>query len=179
MRTCSPSRSRRSVSAFTRSGRPPTCPQTPSSLPLIDLSGVAYRAAVARSRIRDVQVTLWYFAVCPNWRVAEQHLRQALGLIGDGDADVRLVPVTTEAEAASVGFAGSPTFRVNGVDLFGPPPFVGALTCRMYRTPSWPAGVPEVDDLVAAIRTTDYVSSSRPTPMATASGSAALDPDRG
>ena len=98
-----------------------------------------------------MQVTVWYFADCPNWRVAEQRLRQALGVIGRGDADVRLVPVATEVEAAAVGFAGSPTFTVDGVDLFDPAPSVGALTCRVYRTPSGFAGVPELDDLVAAL----------------------------
>jgi hypothetical protein len=106
---------------------------------------------VARSRIGDVQVTVWYFADCPNWRVAEQRLRQALDLIGRSDADVQLVPVTTQTEAAEVGFAGSPTFTVDGVDLFDPPPAVGALTCRVYRTTSGFAGVPDVDDLVAAL----------------------------
>jgi hypothetical protein len=64
---------------------------------------------------------------------------------------VRLVPVATEAEAAAVGFAGSPTFTVDHVDLFGPPPSVGALACRVFRTTSGFAGVPEVDDLVAAL----------------------------
>lgn len=98
-----------------------------------------------------MQVTVWYFADCPNWSVGEQRLRQALDRIGRGDADVQLVPVTTEAEAAVVGFPGSPTFTVDGVDLFDPPPSVGALTCRVYRTPSGLAGAPEVDDLVAVL----------------------------
>lgn len=96
-------------------------------------------------------MTVWYFADCPNWRVGEQHLRQALGLIGCGDADVQLVAVATEAEVAAVGFAGSPTFTVDGVDLFDPPSSVGALACRVYPTPSGFAGVPDVDDLVAAL----------------------------
>ena len=98
-----------------------------------------------------MQVTVWYFADCPNWRVGEQRLRQALDLIGRGDADVQLVPITTQTEAADVGFAGSPTFTVDGLDLFDPPLFVGALTCRVYRTPSGFAGAPGVDDLVAAL----------------------------
>ncbi|MFI7542140.1 hypothetical protein [Actinoplanes sp. NPDC049599] len=98
-----------------------------------------------------MRVTVWYFADCPSWRVGEQRLRRALDRIGRGDADVRLVPVTTEAEAAAVGFAGSPTFTVDGVDLFGPPPSVGVLACRVYRTPGGLAGVPEVEDLMAAL----------------------------
>ena len=48
-----------------------------------------------------MQVTVWYFADCLNWRLAEQRLRQALNLIGGGDADVQLVPVTMENEAAN------------------------------------------------------------------------------
>ena len=96
-------------------------------------------------------MTVWDFADCPNWRVAEQRLRQALDLIGRSDADVRLVPVTAQTDTAEVGFAGSPTFTVDGVDLFDAAPSVGALTCRVYRTPSGFAGVPDVDDLVAAL----------------------------
>ena len=99
----------------------------------------------------DVQVTVWYFADCPNWHVAEQRLRQALDLIGRGDVDVQLVPVTAQTHAAEVGFAGSPTFTVEGVDLFEPAPSVGALTYRVYRTPSGLAGGPDIDDLVAAL----------------------------
>lgn len=112
---------------------------------------MAFRNVAVRSSIGDVQVTVWYFADCPNWRVGEQRLRQALAVIGHGDTQVRLVPVATQAEAAAVGFAGSPTFTVDHVDLFSPAPSVGTLTCRLYRTPSGFAGVPEVDDLVAAL----------------------------
>lgn len=112
---------------------------------------MAYRKAAAGSTIGDVRVTVWYIADCPNWRIGEQRLRQALDLIGRGDADVTLVPVTTDAEAAAVGFAGSPTFTIDGVDLFEPPPSVGALSCRVYRTPGGLVGVPEVDDLVAVL----------------------------
>lgn len=90
----------------------------------------------------EVQVTVWYFADCPNWRVAEQRLRQALDLIGRDDADVQLVPVAAQTDTAEVGFAGSPTFTADGVDLFDPAPSVGALTCRVYRTPSGFAGCP-------------------------------------
>src|SRR2546423_6249637 len=41
-----------------------------------------YRTASARGRIGDMQVTLWYFAGCPNWRIAGQRLRQALDEVG-------------------------------------------------------------------------------------------------
>jgi hypothetical protein len=158
----SPAGCHRALSAYPSSGsrfiafsatRAPTRPATDLDQPRVDspLLGGAYRKAAATSRITEMQVTVWYFADCPNWRVGVQRLRQALAVIGRGDADVRLVPVATEVEAAAVGFAGSPTYTVDHVDLFGPVPSVGALTCRVYRTPSGFAGVPEVDDLVAAL----------------------------
>ena len=92
-----------------------------------------------------------YFADCPNWRAAGQRLRHALDLIGRPDTEISFVRVETDAEAAGVGFAGSPTFLVDGVDLFGPVVAPGALTCRVYATPGGLAGVPEVADLVAAL----------------------------
>jgi hypothetical protein len=36
-----------------------------------------------------VRVQLLYFDDCPNWRVAEAHLREALGAVGS-DAEVEL-----------------------------------------------------------------------------------------
>lgn len=98
-----------------------------------------------------MQVSVLYFADCPNWREAGQRLRQALDQIGRPDAQIGFVAVETDADAVAVGFAGSPTFTVDGVDLFAPAPAPGALTCRMYATPSGLAGMPEVADLVTAL----------------------------
>jgi hypothetical protein len=109
------------------------------------------RTAPAGGRIGLVRVTVWYFAECPSWRVGADRVRQALDEIGRCDVEVRLVPVETEADAAAVGFAGSPTFTVDGVDLFASPPSTGVLACRVYATAGGLAGVPEVDDLVAAL----------------------------
>jgi hypothetical protein len=98
-----------------------------------------------------MQVPVTYFADCPNWRDAGQRLRLALEQIGRPDAEIGFVAVQTEADAAALGFAGSPTFTLDGVDLFGPSPAAGGLTCRVYATPGGLAGVPEVADLVAAL----------------------------
>lgn len=98
-----------------------------------------------------MDVRLWYFADCPNWSLAERRLRQALDSIGRGDVVPRLVRVETETEAAAVGFAGSPTFTVAGVDLFDSAAPAGTLACRVYRTPSGLSGVPEVTDLITAL----------------------------
>ena len=100
-----------------------------------------------------MQVTVWYLAGCPNWRVAGQRMRQALDQLGRVQVPISFVPVETDAEAAELGFAGSPTFTIDGADLFAITAPIGALACRIYPTPAGLAGVPEVSDLVAALTT--------------------------
>jgi hypothetical protein len=104
---------------------------------------------------RNMQVSVLYFKECPNWALASQRLRQAMDAMGRPDTEITFVPAQTEAEAAAVGFAGSPTFMVDGIDLFGHRPGGGSLTCRVYVTPGGLAGVPTVDDLVRALRKAD------------------------
>jgi hypothetical protein len=98
-----------------------------------------------------VRVTLWYFAECPNWHLAEQHLQQALARLGRADTNVSLIAVESDAQAAAVGFAGSPSFTIDDVDLFDAEAPAGTLACRLYRTPNGLAGVPDVADLVTAL----------------------------
>ena len=98
-----------------------------------------------------MQVTVWYFAGCPNWWVARLRLRQALDEIGHADGPITFAPVETDAEAATLGFAGSATLTVDGTDLFDTAVFTDALTCRIYPASAWLAGPPEVSDLVAAL----------------------------
>ena len=99
-----------------------------------------------------MRVSVLYFAGCPNWRAAGERLREALDQVGLTDTGIELVPVETESAAVGVGFAGSPTFVVDGEDLFGPPATAAGLTCRVYATSAGLAGVPEVTDMVAALR---------------------------
>jgi hypothetical protein len=98
-----------------------------------------------------MQVTLWYFAECPNWQLGGQRLRQALDAMSRADVPITFTAVETVAEAAAVGFAGSPTFTVDGADLFDTATPSGTLTCRIYSTSAGLARVPKVSDLVAAL----------------------------
>jgi hypothetical protein len=73
-------------------------------------------------------VELLYWDGCPSHPAALADLRV---LLGPG-VDVSLREVVSEEDAAVLGFSGSPTIRVDGVDLFpiDDPP---GLTCRIYR----------------------------------------------
>lgn len=91
-------------------------------------------------------VELLFFDGCPHWQEAEARLREAAGPLG---IEVKHRRVSDGEEVA--GFAGSPTFLVDGRDPFPHPPLVGGLACRRYATPEGPAGSPTVDQLRAAL----------------------------
>lgn len=98
-----------------------------------------------------MRVALLYFADCPNWREAGYRLRQALLEIGRPDIEIDYQAVETDVEAAAAGFAGSPTFHVDGSDLFDTPA-AGTLACRIYATGDGLSGVPDVAALTTALR---------------------------
>ena len=72
-------------------------------------------------------IELLFWEGCPSHPAALAQLREIVG-----DAEIRLVEVVTEEDAAREGFVGSPTIRVDGVDLF-PSDDPPSLTCRIYR----------------------------------------------
>jgi hypothetical protein len=79
-----------------------------------------------------MEITLQYFDDCPNWRVADDRLRQALTELGRGDQAIRYQRVETPDEADRVGFGGSPTILIDGVDPFADPQGPAGFACRVY-----------------------------------------------
>jgi hypothetical protein len=100
-----------------------------------------------------MDITLLYFDDCPNWQVADQRL--AAITAGRADVTVRRHRVDTLKEAELVGFHGSPSILVDGVDLFAEPGAGVGLSCRLYRTPEGLSGAPTVDQLRAALGVVD------------------------
>lgn len=89
-----------------------------------------------------MRVEILYFDGCPSYLVAEERLRQIL-LACAIAADLELLPVETVEEARRLRFPGSPTIRIDGVDLFPIEEQADAtLSCRIYRTPEGLAGSP-------------------------------------
>jgi hypothetical protein len=87
-----------------------------------------------------LHIDLLYFEGCPSYEQTQADLAHVLADAGM-DATVRLVEVQTLEEADALHFAGSPTVKVNGVDLEGyngP----GVMACRVYQENSskgWPS----------------------------------------
>ncbi len=94
-----------------------------------------------------MNVELRYFAGCPNWTVAHQRLLEALRRTGHPDVMVQQTRVETSERAVALGFVGSPTVLINGVDPFAVGDESVGLACRVFRTPAGLAGCPTVDQL--------------------------------
>jgi len=89
-----------------------------------------------------VHVEVLYFDGCPTHVAATWALREVLAELG-AEAEVELVAVNTDEEAKRLRFAGSPTIRVEGRDLFPVPErSAWALSCRRYATPEGLKGYP-------------------------------------
>ena len=96
-----------------------------------------------------MDITLLYFDDCPNWRVADERLAAIAAERADLKVTRHLVDTLEEAER--VGFHGSPSILVDGVDVFAEPGAGVGLSCRVYRTPDGLAGAPTLEQIRAAL----------------------------
>ncbi len=100
------------------------------------------------------QIDILYFDGCPGWRPAEDRVRRVVREAGLDDAvSVRLVPIETEQEAQTHRFVGSPTIRIDGVDV---DPTTAQLTtfglqCRLYQSDDRLDGLPPADWIRSAL----------------------------
>ena len=96
-----------------------------------------------------MEISFQYFDGCPNWQTTHERLTQ---VIGDRD-DIELIMelVETPEEAAAVGFRGSPSVIIDGVDPFTDrdSPAAGTLACRVYETEDGSPSIEQLRDAVA------------------------------
>lgn len=97
---------------------------------------------------------------CPNVPVLLERLREA------SDLPVATREITTDADAAALGMAGSPTLLVNGIDPFTTPGQGDpGLSCRLYRDErGHVVPAPSVAQLRGALATADSPTSGPPPP---------------
>jgi hypothetical protein len=96
---------------------------------------------------------LWWEG-CPSTQKAVADLRAAADELGLQETEIALREIRSEAEAATAGFVGSPTIRVDGVDVSDVPDAEPmGLTCRVYRRRDGRISpTPDPDDVRAALR---------------------------
>lgn len=82
-----------------------------------------------------MKIQFLYFSDCPNHEIARKNLMEAIAEAKIQDYHIEEIEIKTEEEAIKYKFPGSPTIRVNGIDV--DPNYVDkgdyGLMCRVYR----------------------------------------------
>lgn len=108
---------------------------------------------IRKRKVLEMKVEVLYFEGCPNHAPTVERVREALQSEKE-TADVREIEVRTQAEAESVGFLGSPSVRINGLDIepearelknYG-------LSCRTYLDGATRSGMPSRDIIRHALK---------------------------
>jgi len=89
-----------------------------------------------------MKVTIQYFDGCPHWKVADERVRKVLRSIPRNDVDVVNQLIDSPETAERVGFHGSPTILVDGLDPFASSDEPVGMTCRVFRTEDGAQGAP-------------------------------------
>ena len=95
--------------------------------------------------------TVLYLDGCPHWRSTLRRLRD-LGRSHGLTVDQRRV--TSPEEAERLGFRGSPTVLIDGIDPFATGDEPAGMTCRLYATADGARGEPDRAQLRAALERT-------------------------
>jgi len=107
-----------------------------------------------------MRVELLFWDGCPSHPRALAELRRAMAEMGLDPSAIVVREVQTEAGAARERFVGSPTIRIDGVDVQQPPgeePF--GLTCRVYyRRDGRVSPTPDPADVRDALRAANGVT---------------------
>ena len=82
----------------------------------------------------ESKIEFLYWEDCPSHPQAWSLLQEAMAELGV-EIPVEQIEVVTDEDAERLAFPGSPTIRVNGVDIDpdGAAQMGTALTCRLYR----------------------------------------------
>ena len=99
-----------------------------------------------------MEIDLLFFDGCPSWQNGLENLKAALKAEGL-EADIRLVRVEDDTESARLKFLGSPSYQVDGVDLWPEERKRYYLSCRVNITPQGMKGVPTVELVREKLRT--------------------------
>lgn len=105
-----------------------------------------------------MDVKLLLVAGCPNEAPAWALLRRALDESNLEQLYISTEVITDAVEAKRINFLGSPSFSVNGVDLFADPGRQPGITCRVYPTDKGLAGLPDLAEMKMVMRQIDQRS---------------------
>jgi hypothetical protein len=108
-----------------------------------------------------MEIKILYIDDCPSWQGGLKNLKTALKA-EELKATIRLIKVPDDAAAGRLKFLGSPSFWVNGVDLWPEARKRYNLNCRVYATPQGLKSAPTVEMLRAKLRAQSSKDSDHP-----------------
>jgi hypothetical protein len=82
-----------------------------------------------------MRVEVLWWEGCPSTPKAVEQLRSAMAELELDPGSITMREMTSDAEAEQEKFVGSPTIRVDGVDLFPSGDAPVGLSCRVYQLP--------------------------------------------
>jgi hypothetical protein len=84
-------------------------------------------------RRSDMKLELLHIADCPNTKATRRLLNEALRELGLTE-EIREIEVSDSSQAEALSFPGSPTIRVDGIDIEAglPREKNNGLSCRIY-----------------------------------------------
>ena len=97
------------------------------------------------------KIELRYFDSCPNWKVADERLKEAMKAEGV-NSKIEYTNVETFEDAERLNFIGSPSILIGGADPFMPESARPGLACRVFATEDGPQGSPTVNELRSALK---------------------------
>jgi hypothetical protein len=109
--------------------------------------------------MRAPKLELLWWEGCPSTERALAELRGAAAELGLENPEVEMREIRTDEEAAAVGFVGSPTILIDGIDVVieHHQPEITGLSCRVYRRRDGRISpTPDPDDLRAALAGADH-----------------------
>ena len=90
-----------------------------------------------------MKIEILYFDGCPSWETGLKNIKAALQEEGLS-ASVEMVKVMDDDDVARLKFLGSPSFRVDGVELWPEEREIYSLSCRVYSTTEGIKGFPTI-----------------------------------
>lgn len=103
-----------------------------------------------------MQIQLLYFSGCPSYKDGLENLKQALRELSLKE-DFEMINIETDQMAQEHNFIGSPTIRINRVDIDPKArnaKVTGYKGCRIYQTEEGLKGTPTVETIKKAIKET-------------------------
>jgi hypothetical protein len=97
------------------------------------------------------EISLLYFDGCPSWQVALENVQKLIET-DKIPAEICLIKIESPEQAQQERFLGSPSFRVNGTDLWPEEREHYTLSCRVYQTPDGLKGSPSIEMLREQLR---------------------------